>query len=531
MAAETILEIKWPKDFPELKALDDLLHCGICYGYIKTCMVTSCSHNYCSLCIRKFMQYKTQCPICFEETFECNLRNNRAIDQCVDIFSGIRDKLLRHLRIADVQLGTLPQVEDNLPQCIRIEQSSPMPNSSLFKKTKGESSRTKNINPNHTLVSPKTDVARVNLSRRLDSDPVSPPNVDNGLPLIPKMFLSPKKQTDIVKSKPAIEAPTVACPVCEVNIPERNINIHLDSCLDRPVKAIGKSPEKKKKRSPLAKMVYSMMSEKELKKKLKEHGLNCLGDKKALISRLQRFIVVYNSECDSENPRPVSDIIRQIEKEESGEKKAVVSVHGQTRLPAVNRKTDPQIIEEENKKYISENKDSFNALINAVRVREKRFVTRVYTNKSPEKNKIFDSESEENEIAKETITIEDSENQASDESDEEFILSPEYPVSPVLKSSTPARCQNTTPKQHNSAVKNLNTVNDEHITSKNGESTTLEKVVGKELFEQSQIFDESEVDESKSIPSPSCIDGDEIDSSSENSDEEFEFDSEVFSMK
>lgn len=42
------------------------------------------------------------------------------------------------------------------------------------------------------------------------------------------------------------------------------------------------------KRDPIPKRVYSMMSEKDLRKWLKNYGLNTAGDKKALISRLQR---------------------------------------------------------------------------------------------------------------------------------------------------------------------------------------------------------------------------------------------------
>lgn len=43
-----------------------------------------------------------------------------------------------------------------------------------------------------------------------------------------------------------------------------------------------------RKRSPLPKLVYSMMSEKDLRKKLKECGLDQKGDKRTMISRLQR---------------------------------------------------------------------------------------------------------------------------------------------------------------------------------------------------------------------------------------------------
>lgn len=52
--------------------------------------------------------------------------------------------------------------------------------------------------------------------------------------LIPKMFFSPVK-----KSTPNAEKNCVMqeCPVCNVFIPERNMNRHLDDCLKRSEEA------------------------------------------------------------------------------------------------------------------------------------------------------------------------------------------------------------------------------------------------------------------------------------------------------
>lgn len=51
------------------------------------------------------------------------------------------------------------------------------------------------------------------------------------------------------------------------------------------------SPENqgnKQKRKPLQKLVWSLMAEKDLRKKLKEYKLNVQGDKKILTERLKR---------------------------------------------------------------------------------------------------------------------------------------------------------------------------------------------------------------------------------------------------
>lgn len=191
------------------------------------------------MCIRKSIHYKTQCPTCFEEIYEPHLRNNRAFDQFVELFSGIRDKLLRHLRIADTQLSK--QSDDpSIPRCIKFEQYSPILNGDIFKKSKGESSRLKHSSG--ALDLPKAVIDRPSVSRRLDTElvEVSPSSHNEALHTIPKMFLSPKKQADTVKPKQNIDVPMVPCPVCEVDIPERNINFHLDNCLVRSEKLVTK---------------------------------------------------------------------------------------------------------------------------------------------------------------------------------------------------------------------------------------------------------------------------------------------------
>uniref|UniRef100_A0A1B6I9E3 RING-type E3 ubiquitin transferase n=1 Tax=Homalodisca liturata TaxID=320908 RepID=A0A1B6I9E3_9HEMI len=373
-------EISWPKEFPELKLIDDLLRCGICYDYIKTCMVTPCAHSYCSICIRRSLLYKTACPTCFEETYETNLRNNRILDRVAELFLSIKDRLVKHLRIAAVHFNCNEKLQSPATSLSASSQKTvhqeETPKRNIQKP--GKSSTKGKL----TFKSPSLDSSskKSEISKRLEdllgtstaqgperkeSNSLELSNEDEfqRITTVPPMFLQPK-----VDSQPKnVDVSTVPCPVCAVNIPERNINTHLDNCLANVDKPPVKSPVKaRQKRNPLPKMVWSLMPEKDLRKKLKDYGLNSQGEKKALISRIQRYILLFNSECDKDNPRPVSEIVRQVEREE---KQAPNSIQQANRL-VVNKKTDPKIIEEENKKYIQDNKDSFKKLIEAMKERE-----------------------------------------------------------------------------------------------------------------------------------------------------------------
>ncbi|ETE69188.1 E3 ubiquitin-protein ligase RAD18, partial [Ophiophagus hannah] len=92
------------------------------------------------------------------------------------------------------------------------------------------------------------------------------------------------------------------CPVCGVPVQELHINNHLDSCLTRDEKkdSLRSSGQKRKL---LPKLVYSLLSDRDLRKRLKEHGLSTHGTKQQLIKRHQEFVHMYNSECDSLNPK------------------------------------------------------------------------------------------------------------------------------------------------------------------------------------------------------------------------------------
>ncbi|KAI4473897.1 hypothetical protein M0802_015889 [Mischocyttarus mexicanus] len=174
-------------------------------------------------------------------------------------------------------------------------------------------------------------------------------------------FFTPKSKK--VVSQEIVSDEVVICPVCKVSVPERNINRHLDDCLKREVTK-DKPVKIKPKRKPLPKLVLSLMKEGEIKKKLKELGLSHVGDRKVLVMRLQRYTTLYNAECDKEDPRSVSELLKLCDEEENLEKKANKLTFVKLQ---VNRNTNDNVIEEERKKYLEMHKDSFESLISKIK--------------------------------------------------------------------------------------------------------------------------------------------------------------------
>ncbi|XP_065218041.1 E3 ubiquitin-protein ligase RAD18-like [Planococcus citri] len=351
-------------DVEQMKNIDNLLKCGICYEYFTTCVVTECSHNFCSLCIRKYIQYKTECPVCFKPLYDSQLRANRIVDNLVNIFPDLKDRIIRHLRT----LKTLK------PNCIYV---SPQKKSEVTPVKTSVSRKSISKTPKSFIIE-NTEAKESNTpvagSSRHSTQTPEPSKV-----IIPKIFQSPVKKSH--SSSDNVAQKHVKCPVCSVDILERNINLHLDDCLNRS------KDEKKKeqippKRQHLPKLVYRLMSEKSLRSKVKEHGLNAQGDFETLKNRLQKYTALYNAECDKTDPRPVQDIIRQLEREE----KALSS----QKLPkSIFNVTRDEVSKEElNEQYLKENKPTFQKLIESVKQRKQ--------SKIPETNSDNEKDSKEN---------------------------------------------------------------------------------------------------------------------------------------
>jgi len=77
-----------------LAPIDASLRCQVCKDFYKTPMITSCSHTFCSLCIRRCLANDGKCPACRATEQENKLRSNWAIEGLVDEFIGARPALL-----------------------------------------------------------------------------------------------------------------------------------------------------------------------------------------------------------------------------------------------------------------------------------------------------------------------------------------------------------------------------------------------------------------------------------------------------
>ncbi|NWI51526.1 RAD18 ligase, partial [Calyptomena viridis] len=344
--------------------VDDLLRCGICFDYFSIAVIIpQCSHNYCSLCIRKFLSYKTQCPTCCVAVSESDLKNNRTLDDLVKSFSSARQQLLQ--LVADAPAVPAPVGCGRRPAQSHArspERDVPELHSPLSRDTGCTSAKAGAL--------ARTQQQSFKTEQHPDLHSTSAQCGDGGGPVgsqqSPECTKSQEKpSTSVVKGIKKVE-----CPVCEVAIPEQYINKHLDSCLSRGEKkdSLRSSAHKRK---PMSKVVYNLLSDRELKKKLKDQGLSTFGTRQQLIKRHQEFVHMYNAQCDSLNPKSVAEVVKELEKNEKIRVKLECNKPGENSMIFTKDQTEKEI-DEIHAEYRNKHRSEFKFLVDQVNNRWKK---------------------------------------------------------------------------------------------------------------------------------------------------------------
>ena len=78
-----------------LSAVESALRCEVCKDFYKDPVITSCSHTFCALCIRRCLSANGKCPLCWTADEERRLRKNPVVGDLVKAFQTARPEILR----------------------------------------------------------------------------------------------------------------------------------------------------------------------------------------------------------------------------------------------------------------------------------------------------------------------------------------------------------------------------------------------------------------------------------------------------
>lgn len=77
-----------------LAPLESSLRCQVCKDFFDNPVITSCSHTFCSLCIRRCLSTEGKCPVCRSSDQETKLRRNWIVQELLEAFQNARPSVL-----------------------------------------------------------------------------------------------------------------------------------------------------------------------------------------------------------------------------------------------------------------------------------------------------------------------------------------------------------------------------------------------------------------------------------------------------
>lgn len=189
-----------------LSPVESALRCQVCKDFFNTPMITSCSHTFCSLCIRRCLTNDGRCPSCRAQDQEIKLRPNAIVQDIVESFQAARPAIL--------QLGEAAKATESVGTHVKRKRKladTDIEEDEGREKSEGPERRTRS----HRKTSPSSD--HLSTSHAIDDgadDDYAPGNC-----------LYHDCHT---VSNEKVDDGLIACPICSMRMKEEAVFSHLD---------------------------------------------------------------------------------------------------------------------------------------------------------------------------------------------------------------------------------------------------------------------------------------------------------------
>ncbi|KAL2011292.1 hypothetical protein VTN00DRAFT_4010 [Thermoascus crustaceus] len=281
--------------------LESALRCQVCKDFFDNPVITSCSHTFCSLCIRRCLSSEGRCPACRSSDQELKLRRNWAVQELVDAFRNARGSMLELARSAAAprERGGGEDVEQPAAKKRRLDRSeqSGEEREVVMEKGEGRTTRSQSRRSGEGEVQVVTEPEVIEDSADEDYVP------DDGL---------------------------VACPICNRRMKNEAVFRHLDTCTGvqeppKPTSSLGslqpqsfrnKPPDSNNKNKPperLPTINYSILKDTVLRKKLRDLGIPDWGPRPLLQKRHTEWMNLWNANCDAKVPKSKRELLRELD--------------------------------------------------------------------------------------------------------------------------------------------------------------------------------------------------------------------------
>ncbi|EEU39325.1 uncharacterized protein NECHADRAFT_5113, partial [Fusarium vanettenii 77-13-4] len=265
-----------------LAAVENALRCQVCKDFYKTPMITSCSHTFCSLCIRRALSNDSKCPLCRTSEQELKLRSNWSMEEAVEAFVKTRTVALELARNGGAANAVPKRKAEN-----DHHESDDAPEGKR-PRTSTRPRRSRTHTPSYAVPTEEDEVVEVP-----DDDDYVPEPGDGLVP----------------------------CPVCQSRMKEWQVFKHLETCTGpkHPQRKAGSSStsfgnqRQTKALERLPTMSYSMYKDQALRKKLGELGISNQGPRMLLERRHKEWVTLWNANCDAAKPKKRNELLHDLD--------------------------------------------------------------------------------------------------------------------------------------------------------------------------------------------------------------------------
>ncbi|KAK5634072.1 hypothetical protein RRF57_009786 [Xylaria bambusicola] len=291
-----------------LSAVEAALRCQVCKDFYKTPMLTSCNHTFCSLCIRRALSTVGKCPLCRTSEQEVKLRSNWSMEEVVAAFTQTRSAVLdfatRPLWREDMskrKADDMMAMEDE--EGGEEDMTSSSQRSSKRLRSSARRSKTRSM-------AATAEIARQESHIPYPEAEQPEPEPDDGL---------------------------VACPICWKRMKAILVDKHIDTtCPGEPQPQPAPTPPARRtsakptnitsafastslsaKSQPPPERIpalnYSMLRDTQLRRELTDLGLSTSGNRGMLERRHREWVMIWNANCDSQQPRRRADLLHDLD--------------------------------------------------------------------------------------------------------------------------------------------------------------------------------------------------------------------------
>ncbi|KZZ89062.1 DNA repair protein rad18 [Ascosphaera apis ARSEF 7405] len=306
-----------PTPLSKLSALEAALRCQVCKDFFTNPVITSCSHTFCSLCIRRCLSAEGKCPACRASDQPTRLRCNWAMQEAVDGWVQARKDVLDAAR--EVGKPKVERVQDGLSPGIKRALEDEKPDEPVAdipdgKKRLRSSTRARSVTYAYEETSTQLETS---LSK---DETYIPDDVEEVSSISASNLPPPVTEPD---------DGLVSCPICTRRMKPTLVFSHLDRCPGPPSQNQSSTTLPSPKRTPFAfqsttrpspsslerlpSLNYTLMNDRELRRKLSALGISSTGPRQLLQRRHTEWINLWNANCDSRHPKTKRELLQELD--------------------------------------------------------------------------------------------------------------------------------------------------------------------------------------------------------------------------